>query len=133
MAVEQALLWFGVLTLVMLSIEVNTTYVTKGFGFGFSSNRPAAEKTGLPLRISRAYVNQVESAAYIVPVLAAAAFQGLTGFGVETAALLVVAGRFGFALFYFTGIHFARVPFFAVTVLSVIYLIYALLTQGAAV
>ncbi|MBL4726105.1 MAG: MAPEG family protein, partial [Rhizobiaceae bacterium] len=62
------------------------------------------------MRIQRAYQNQVESAAYVVPVLAAGALVGLEGSGAETAALLIILGRIAFALLYYTGIPFIRVP-----------------------
>ncbi|WP_412565568.1 MAPEG family protein [Thalassobius sp. MITS945101] len=129
MAVEMALLWFGVLTLATLSIEIQTTYIVHGFGFGFSSNRPKVERSGLPLRISRAYNNQVESAAYIVPILAAAVFMGAATPAIETAAMVVVLARLGFVVMYYSGIHFARVPFFLVSVLALLYMVYALVTS----
>jgi len=124
-----ALIVFGGITLAMLGLEIMTTYATQGFAFGFSSNRAIVERSAFALRVQRAYQNQIESAAYAVPVLAAAAIYGLQGDGVETAALLFVIGRAAFALLYYSGISFIRVPAFLVSNLSIIYIIYALLTS----
>jgi uncharacterized MAPEG superfamily protein len=122
-----ALILFGLLTLVMLTIEITTTYATQGFGFGFSSNRSASvDIPALALRIKRAYQNQIESAAYGVPVLAAAALTGLQSSSAETAALLFVVGRAAFALLYYSGIPFIRVPAFGLGTLSTLYIAYAI-------
>lgn len=102
------LLAFGAITLFALGVEIMYTYATRGIGFGFSSNRPTVELSPLGRRVARAYVDQVEAAAYVVPVLGAA-----TLFGVDTplaqwAAMAVVAGRAWFVLFYYTGLPFVR-------------------------
>jgi len=115
----------------MLSIEIFYTYGTKGFGFGFSSNRKAdAEYGPLALRIKRSYQNQIESAAYGVPVLATAAIVGLDSGNAETAALLFLVGRAAFALLYYSGIPFIRVPAFALGTLSILYIAYELAASG---
>jgi uncharacterized MAPEG superfamily protein len=126
-----ALALFALLTLVLLGNEIFYTYATQGFRYGFSSNRGEITRSPLALRIQRAYQNQIESAAYGVPVLGAAAIAGLQGSGPEMAALLFVAGRAAFALLYYTGIPFLRVPAFLVANLSVLYIVYALLTAGS--
>ena len=82
----------------------------------------------MALRIQRAYQNQVESAVYGVPVLAAAAITGLESGSAETAALLFIIGRGAYALLYYSGISFVRVPAFALGVLSTIYIAYVLLS-----
>jgi uncharacterized MAPEG superfamily protein len=129
MAFTAALILFGLLTVVMLMIEVMTTYATQGFGYGFSSNRSTnTERPPMALRIQRAYQNQVESAVYGVPVLAAAAITGLESGSAETAALLFIIGRGAYALLYYSGISFVRVPAFALGVLSTIYIAYVLLS-----
>ncbi|MEM7711385.1 MAG: hypothetical protein AAF264_11690, partial [Pseudomonadota bacterium] len=71
MTLTTALVLFALVTMTAITIEIMYAYATQGFGYGFSSNRPVVERTPLGLRIERAYRNQVESAAYIVPVLAA--------------------------------------------------------------
>lgn len=131
MSFTTALVAFGGITLAMLGLEIMYTYATQGFSYGFSSNRAAVEQSAFALRIKRAYQNQVESAAYGVPVLAAAAVFGLQGAGVETAALLFVMGRAAFAILYYTGITFIRVPAFLVSTLSIFYIVYSLLTSAA--
>lgn len=123
MTVLMALAAFALITLVMLGIEITTTYATRGFGFGFSANRAQVEKSGLPLRISRAYQNQVESAAYIVPALGFAALAGLETAGVHLAALLIIIGRVGFGALYYTGIPFIRVPAFVLGTLGSLYIV----------
>lgn len=131
MSFEIALAWFGLLTLVLIGNEIMYTYATRGFGFGFSANRPVIDKTSLGLRIQRTYQNQVESAAYIVPVLVAAALTGLQGSGVETAALLIVLGRAAFAVLYYTGIPFVRVPAFVLGTFPTLYIFVMLLMSSA--
>ena len=129
MAFTTALNLFGLLTVLMLMIEVMTTYATQGFGYGFSSNRSTnTERPPMALRIQRAYQNQVESAVYGVSVLAAAAITGLESGSAETAALLFIIGRGAYALLYYSGISFVRVPAFALGVLSTIYIAYVLLS-----
>lgn len=128
-----ALVLFGLLTVVMLFIEINFTYLTQGFGYGFSSNRSTTtEYSPLAHRIKNAYQNQVEAAAYGVPILAAAAISGLESGSAETAAHVFVLGRAAFAVLYYTGIPFARVPAFAAAVLSIAYIGYSLLVSGMA-
>lgn len=126
MPLETALVWFGVITFVVIAVEIMFTYATLGFGFGFSSNRPVVEKSGLALRIERVYRNQVEASAYIVPILGGAALMGVTTAGVQTAALLVVLGRAAFCLLYYTGIPFIRVLAFLTVSLSLLYILYTL-------
>lgn len=130
MTLITALVLFGLLTLIMLGIEIFFTYATQGFGYGFSANRGPVERSPLALRIQRAYQNQIEAAAYGVPVLAAAAVAGLQGTGPEMAALIFVAGRTAFALLYYSGVTFIRVPAFLMGTLSTFYIAYALLTSG---
>lgn len=122
-----ALLLFGLLTILTLAVEIMFTYATLGFGYGFSSNRPALEKSKLANRISRVYGNQFESAAYIVPVLGAAAILGTTSPGISLATLLVILGRVGFVAAFYSGIPFLRVPFFAVANVSTLYIAVMLL------
>jgi len=127
MAYITALYLFALLTLLMLNVEIFFTYATQGFGYGFSSNRnPSAEFSPLAVRIKRAYQNQIESAAYGVPVLAAAALSDLQSPSAETAAMLFVLGRLLFALLYYTGIPMARLIGFGMGALSILYIIYAL-------
>jgi uncharacterized MAPEG superfamily protein len=130
MSLLAALTLFGLLTLFLLGNEIFYTYATQGFGFGFSANRGPVERSALALRIQRTYQNQIESAAYIVPVLAAGAISGLQGAGVELAALLIVVGRTAFALLYYSGIPFIRVPAFLMGTLSTLYIAYALFTSA---
>ena len=131
MAFTMALVLFGLITLVMLTIELTFTYATQGFGYGFSSNRSSnIERSQLGLRIQRAYQNQIESAAYGVPVLAAAAFLGLQSGAAETAALLFIIGRVAFAPLYYSGVPFLRVPAFGLGTLSILYIAYELFTSG---
>ena len=125
-----ALVLFALLTLIMLGHEIFYTYATQGFGFGFSSNRKTVERSPLALRIQRAYQNQVEAAAYGVPVLAAAAITGLEGSGAQTAALIFVIGRVAFAVLYYSGVPFIRVPAFLMGTLSTLYIAYAIFATG---
>lgn len=126
-----ALTLFGLLTLVMLGFEIMFTYATQGVAYGFSANRAIVERSPLALRIQHAYQNQVESAAYGVPVLIAAAIFGLEGNGTEIAALIFVVGRAAFALLYYSGITFIRVPAFVLGLVSIYYIAYFLLISGS--
>lgn len=131
MAYSTALILFSVLTLAMLSLEIFYTYAKQGFGYGFSSNRTAATvHSPMALRIKRAYQNQIESAAYGVPVLAVAALVGLESSNAETAALYFIVGRAAFAVLYYSGIPFIRVPAFALGTLSSLYIAFVLYTSG---
>lgn len=119
-----ALMVFALITMAAIMVEILYTYATQGFGFGFSSNRPMVEKTPLGLRIERAYRNQTESAAYIVPVLAAAAVTGLNTPAAQTAAWFIVAGRAAFILLYYTGLPFVRILGFAGGSFGSLFLLY---------
>lgn len=130
MTFTTALALFSVLTLIMLGIEIMFTYATQGFGYGFSANRAEVELSALALRIKRAYQNQIESAAYGVPVLAAAAMTGLESGSAQTAALIFVIGRAAFAVLYYSGIAFVRVPAFVMGSFSSLYIAYALFAAG---
>lgn len=109
MAPATALVVFALITMAAVTVEILYTYATQGIAFGFSSNRPVVEKTRLGLRIQRAYQNQAESAAYIVPILAAAALLGLESTAVQVTAAIIVIGRGAFILLYDTGIPFIRI------------------------
>ncbi|MEO0750182.1 MAG: MAPEG family protein [Pseudomonadota bacterium] len=124
-----ALIAFGVITLAALAIEVLFTYATQGIGFGFSSNRPIVEKSALGLRVQRAYQNQVESVAYIVPLLIAGHLSGLTGPMVELVVLAIIAGRTAFMLLYYTGLPFLRILGFVGGSMGSMMLAYFLLTM----
>jgi uncharacterized MAPEG superfamily protein len=130
MSLIAALALFGLLTLILIGNEIFFTYATQGFGYGFSANRGPIERSPLGLRIQRSYQNQVESAAYVVPVLAAGALIGLQGWDVELAALLLVIGRAAFALLYYSGIPFIRVPAFLMGTLSTLYIAFAVVTAA---
>lgn len=126
-----ALALFGLITIGMLMVEMSFTYATQGFGYGFSSNRdPSPQFSELAKRINRAYENQVEAAAYIVPVLGAAALLNLQDSGAETAAMLIVIGRALFGPLYYTGIPFIRVIAFGMGTFSTIFILYKLLTSA---
>ena len=127
-----ALVAFALLTMTAITIEIVYAYATQGFGYGFSSNRPAVSKPPLGLRIERAYRNQVEASAYVVPVLAAAAVVGLGGADISLAALIVVAGRAWFVLTYYIGLPFLRIPGFSATALATLYIAVQLLTATVA-
>ncbi|WP_415919034.1 MAPEG family protein [Tateyamaria sp. SN6-1] len=122
MSFELALIGFALVTMTALTVEIAYAYISQGFGYGFSSNRPMVDRGALGLRIQRAYQNQVESAAYIVPVLAGAAFLGVTGDGPALAAAVIVFGRAAFVLLYYTGIPFIRILGFTCGSLGSLYL-----------
>jgi uncharacterized MAPEG superfamily protein len=126
-----ALFAIGLITFVLLFIEINFTYATQGFTYGWSSNR-SSEATFSPLakRISNAYSNQVESAAYSVPVFAVAAITGLESTGAETAALIYVIGRVLYAPLYYMGYAGLRLIGFGMGSLSMIYILYTLAMSG---
>ncbi|MEX3017620.1 MAPEG family protein [Gymnodinialimonas hymeniacidonis] len=122
MTFETALIGFALVTMTALTVEIVYAYVSQGFGYGFSSNRPTVERGALGLRIQRAYQNQVESSAYIVPVLAGAAYLGVSGDGPALAAALIVLGRAAFVVLYYTGIPFIRILGFTCGSLGSLYL-----------
>lgn len=130
MSFLSALALFGLVTIALVAFEIMYTYATRGFGFGFSSNRPHVELSKFGVRMKRTLQNHVESAVYIVPALAAAHLAGLHGFGPELAALLIVAGRAAYALLYYTGIPFIRLPAFALGTMPSIYLLILALLEG---
>jgi len=133
MTFTTALIAFGIITLLAVGLEIMFTYATQGFGYGFSSNRPMVEKSPLGLRIQRAYQNQVESAAYIVPLLVAGRHMtGLSGANAELVTLVIIAGRAAFMLLYYTGIPFLRVFGFVGGSMGSMVLAYLLLTMSAA-
>jgi len=119
-----ALIAFALITMAAITVEILYTYATQGVGFGFSSNRPHVDKTPLGLRIERAYRNQIEAAAYIVPILAAAALIGLNTPAAQTSAFIIIAGRAAFVLLYYTGIPFVRILGFSAASLGSVYLAY---------
>ncbi len=131
MSYEAALVCFGALTLLLLMIEIMFTYATQGLGFGFSSNRdPLVQFSTLAIRIKNAYRNQVESAAYIVPVLVVAATSGLENNHAEMAALFIVLGRAFFSALYYVGIPFVRLLGFVTATMSTIFIAYTLLISA---
>lgn len=117
-----ALALFGLITLMLIMIEIMYTYATQGFGFGFSSNRPQVQLSAFGLRMKRTLQNHIESAAYIVPALVGAQLAGLHGENVALAGMLIVFGRAAYAVLYYSGVPFIRVPAFILGTLSSFYL-----------
>ena len=124
MLAETGLLALGFLTLMVVGIEIMFTYATQGFAYGFSSNRPAVDVSPFAQRMKRVLQNQVECAAYAVPILAAVALVGLNDTAVQTAVAVCVVGRLAYVVFYYTGLPFARVPFFLAANLALLFLSY---------
>ena len=124
-----AILSLGLISILMLVVEVNFTYATQGTKFGWANNRPDVEYSALALRIKNAYGNQVESISYTVPVLVAAALSGLDHSGAEIAALAIVAGRAIYGPLYYTGIPYARLVGFGMATVSTLYIIVILLSN----
>lgn len=126
-----ALYAIGLITLILLFVEVNFTYATQGFAYGWSDNRdPNVTFSPLAMRIKNSYNNQVESAAYSVPVLGAAALTGLEHSGAQIAALIYVIGRAIYGPLYISGIPGARLIGFGMGSLSMIYILFVLGTSG---
>ncbi len=123
-----ALVAFALITLLYLFVELGFTYAYHGFGHGWSSNRARVENPPLGRRIKNTYQNQIESAAYILPVLTAAAATGLDHQGAEIAALLIVLGRATFGPLYYTGIPVIRLPAWGLGWMGSAYIAFALLT-----
>jgi len=131
MEYTSALYAIGLITFILMFVEVNYMYATLGFKHGWSSNRDTSvERTPLAKRISNAYNNQIESAAYSVPVLAAAAMTGLESSGAETAALIYVIGRAIYGPLYYIGVANLRLVGFGMGSLSMIYILFKLGTSG---
>ena len=124
-----ALLSLGLISILMLVVEVNFTYATQGTKFGWSNNRPDVEYSALAMRIKNAYGNQVESISYTAPVLAAAALSGLDHSGAEIAALVMVVGRAIYGPLYYAGIPYARLVGFGMGTVSTLYIIAILLSN----
>ncbi|NJK89264.1 MAG: MAPEG family protein [Myxococcales bacterium] len=114
----------------IVTFEIVYTYVVRGFGFGFSSNRPQIAHSRFEARMKRVLQNQTENAAYVVPVLAAVHFAGLSGVGVDTASLLIVVGRAAYAVLYYSGVSFIRIPAFSTASLSTLYLAILVLSRA---
>lgn len=116
----------GAISFVLLLIEVNYTYASQGTDFGWSANRPEVTLSPLGQRIKNAYGNQVESIAYTLPVLAAAALSDAEIVGGTTAALIMVIGRAIYGPLYISGIPYARLVGFGMGTLSAAYLLVTL-------
>jgi uncharacterized MAPEG superfamily protein len=117
-----ALAALAFLTIALVGMDIMYTYYRKGFAFGFSSNRAPYDPDPFGLRIKRTLQNQVESSAYTIPVLAGAALMGLDAPGLQAAAAILVFGRIGFAVMYYTGLPYMRVPFFVMGTLGALYI-----------
>jgi uncharacterized MAPEG superfamily protein len=122
MTITTALVGFALLTMTIITFEIIYTYVVRGFGFGFSSNRPQVDLSRFELRMKRILQNHTESAAYIVPTLLGVHISGLSGTNVEIATLLIIVGRAAYAVLYYTGVPFIRIPAFSLASLSTLYL-----------
>lgn len=123
MTPETAIAAFGLITFATIGFEIMYTYATRGLAFGFSSQRPIVEKSGFALRVERVYRNQVESAAYILPALLTALYTQASIPALATVLLLIVLGRAGFVLMFYSGITFIRVPFFVLGSFGSLYIL----------
>lgn len=132
MTMTAALIGLALLTMVLLATLIFHTYATQGFGYGFSSNR--AQKTEISAfgkRIANTYNNQVETSAFLVPILVVAALLNIQTDGAQFAAMLILIGRAAFAVLYYTGLPFARVPAFGIANVSALYIVYEIISSGA--
>lgn len=127
MEIVTGLVVLGVLTIALVGMDIMYTYYRKGFLFGFSSNREVYQPDPFGLRIKRTLQNQVEANAYIVPVLAAAAFVGGDQPWLGAATAVVVYGRLAYAVLYYSGISFIRVPAFVMGTVGTLYVALRLL------
>lgn len=125
-----ALAAFALTSIAMIGFEIMYTYATQGFGFGFSANRPNVELSPFGIRVKRALQNQTESAMYIVPLIVAVHLLGLTGGNISLALTLIVFGRMAFAVLYYTGVTFIRVPAFVCGTFPSVYLAIIILMSG---
>jgi uncharacterized MAPEG superfamily protein len=112
----------------LVSFAVLYTYASLGFRYGFSANRPEVEKSAFYRRVDRSYMNHVENAALVVPLLAGIALLGLDSPEIRTGVLVLIVARIGFVLGYMSGIPYARLPFFMVGSLASLYLMYLAMT-----
>ena len=101
-----AILCIGLISIIMLVIEVNYTYASQGTAHGWSVNRPSVEISPLGQRIKNAYSNQVESISYTLPALAGGAIMDIYHAGAHTAALIIVLGRAIFGPLYYSGVPY---------------------------
>lgn len=132
MSYLDVLVAYALLTVFLLQMDIFYTYAHYGFAFGFSSNRnPSKPRGRFGLRIQRTLQNQIESSAYAVPVLVAAALTGLQSPLAQAAAGVFLASRLAFAALYYLGVPFVRALAFAAGVASILVIAYALFAAGA--
>jgi uncharacterized MAPEG superfamily protein len=132
MSAVTGLFVFAAMSFALVSFSVLYTYASQGFGYGFSANRPQVEKSAFYRRVDRTYMNHVENAALVVPLLAAIALLGLDSPEIRTGVLVLILARIGFALGYLSGIPYARLPFFMAGSLTSLYLLYVAMTNWPA-
>ena len=53
MTLIAALIWFAVITIALIAFEITFTYGTRGFGYGFSSNRAKVDLSAFEGRMKR--------------------------------------------------------------------------------
>ena len=116
-----AILCIGLISIIMLVIEVNYTYASQGTAYGWSANRPSVEISPLGQRIKNAYSNQVESISYTLPALAGGAIMDIDHADAHTAALIIVLGRAIFGPLYYSGVPYGRLVGFGMGTVGSIY------------
>jgi uncharacterized MAPEG superfamily protein len=123
---------FAAMSFVLVSFAVLYTYASLGFGYGFSANRPQVEKSAFYRRVDRSYMNHVENAALVVPLLGVIALLGLDSPEIRTGVLVLICARIGFVIGYMSGIPYARLPFFMAGSLTSLYLLYLVMAHWPA-
>ncbi|MDJ0922845.1 MAG: MAPEG family protein [Henriciella sp.] len=108
------------------------TYYYYGFAYGFSSNRDPSVKprTKFGLRVERTLQNHVENGALAIPVLGVAAIAGLESQAALVAGLIYILARVAFVILYYLGVPMIRGGVWTLGNLSLLYIVYVLLTTG---
>lgn len=124
---ELALFSYGIMTMATVGVEIMFTYATQGFGYGFAARRPETTFSPFAQQLKKAYNNQVETAAYAVPILIAAALIQLQSETAQIAAAVFIVARAFYIVLYLTGVSFLRVPPFLIAQTALLYIAYVLM------
>lgn len=102
------LFWSTVLLFAIIAVQGATVPVVQGFGWGLGSRDEPRDRTVFQRRLDRIVANHIEGLTVFAALVVVAHLAGISTGLTETAAVLFLIGRIGFAALYAAGVPYLR-------------------------
>lgn len=103
-----------------MAVQGALTPVTKGFGWGLGARDEPRDISALQGRMKRTVANHIEGLVLFASLVLIALLAGISSSITQTGAMVFVAARIAFAVFYILGIPVVRSVFWGGSVLGLL-------------